>query len=483
MDTLENNYINYFEKFGIKLIPISNSTKNINSYFEKFPISGIILSGGNDINPELYNKKINESEKKKLFISNERDETEKELLRIAIKKKIPVLGICRGMQFINVFFKGKLINIKEENQSEIGHLATEHTIKIINNKAKKLLNNESRINSYHGYGINKKTLSSELEIFAQTDDALIEGLYHPLFPIVGIQWHPERKSPDERINNKLIEAFLKKELFWKIKNKKMKTIILAAGMGTRLGKYNSNLPKCLLEFNKKTLIERQIETLRACGLNDIIVVKGYMSKKLQMPNVKFYFNKDFANTNMVETLFCAEKEMDDELLVCYSDILYDKEIINKITSSHVDIGVVVDKDYWDYWNARMDEPEKDMESLVIDEQGKIIEMGDTTCSRDKAKVRYVGLIKFSKKGVQALKKVYQENKEKYFDKDEQWLKSKSFKKAYMTSMLQALINEGYRVDPIIISRGWMEFDTEEDYEKANLWLKDGSIKRFINIEK
>jgi len=49
-------------------------------------------------------------------------------------------------------------------------------------------------------------------------------------------------------------------------------------------------------------------------------------------------------------------------------------------------------------------------------------------------------------------------------------------------MLQALINAGYRVDPIVVKRGWLEFDTVEDYDKYNLWLRDDSIKRFIAID-
>ena len=219
----------------------------------------------------------------------------------------------------------------------------------------------------------------------------------------------------------------------------MKAIILAAGEGKRLSKYTKDLPKCMLEFDGKPLIERQVETLRACGINNIVIVKGYMPEKINIPGVKYYINEDYANTNMVETLMCAEEEMDDEIIVCYGDILYEKSVIKKILASNVDIGVTVDEDYWEYWKLRMGKPEEDIESLVIDEEGKIIELGDTNCTLDKAKVRYVGLIKFSKKGVEALKKVYHENKEKYFDKEEPWLRSKSFKKAYMTCMLQALI--------------------------------------------
>jgi len=263
----------------------------------------------------------------------------------------------------------------------------------------------------------------------------------------------------------------------------MKAIILAAGMGTRLGKYTEDLPKCMLNFNGKPLIEQQVETLRRCGITDITIVRGYMPDKIKISGVKYYLNADYSMTNMVETLFCAEKEMDignnDGLLVCYADIIYEQKVLQKIISSEVEVGVTVDEDYWEYWQARTAEPEKDMESLVID-KGKIIELGDTKCSRDKAKVRYVGLIKFSKKGLEALKKVYHENKQRYFSLDQPWLRSKSFKKAYMTCILQAIINSGQIVKPIIIQRGWLEFDTVEDYEKYTAWLKEGTLGRFFD---
>mgnify|MGYP001558203571 FL=1 len=257
----------------------------------------------------------------------------------------------------------------------------------------------------------------------------------------------------------------------------MKAIILAAGMGTRLGKYTMNLPKGMLQFNGKSLIERQVEVLRSCGINNIVIVKGYMPDKIKIKGVKYYENKDYANTNMVETLFAAEKEMDDGIIFCYSDIIYQKSVLETVIASKADDGVTVDVDYWDYWKARLDDPQNDTESLVI-ENGRITELGDTNCGTEKSKVRYVGLIKFSKKGIKVLKKVYHENKEKFYDKNEPWLRSKSFKRAYMTCMLQAIINSGQKVEPIKISRGWLEFDTEEDYEKYNGWLEEKSLKIF-----
>jgi len=260
----------------------------------------------------------------------------------------------------------------------------------------------------------------------------------------------------------------------------MKAIILAAGLGTRLGKYTENLPKCMLKFNGKPLIVQQVETLWKAGISDISIVRGYNAEKIRIGGgVKYYHNPDYATTNMVETLFCAEQEMDgnEEVIVCYADILYEPQIIQKVLESKVEVGVTVDEDYWEYWSSRMDHPEDDMESLII-KDGKIVELGNTQCNREEAKVRYVGLIKFSKEGIQKLKKVYHEHKQQYYHLNHPWLRSTSFKKAYMTCMLQALINAGQEVKPIIIRRGWLEFDTVEDYEKYMKWLGEGSLGRF-----
>ena len=205
-DVLENAYVKYFEGFGIKLIPIPNISQDIGLYFEELPIKAIILSGGNDINPELYNQKPVYIRDLSVF----RDNTERKLLEIAIKKRLPVLGICRGMQFINVFFGGRIIqNIKE-------HVATRHGVKIIDHSLSKLLNKTIIVvNSYHNQGISKECLPPELKAFALSEkDGIVEGIYHQNYPIAGIQWHPERPGSAKEYDKKIIRAFIEYQLFW-----------------------------------------------------------------------------------------------------------------------------------------------------------------------------------------------------------------------------------------------------------------------------
>ncbi len=213
-DSLENTYTNYYESLGIKLIPIPNSSKDMLNYFKDLPIERVILTGGQDINPSLYNQRSTYAKD----FSNLRDKTEMSLLEIAIEKNLPVFCNCRGMQFMNVFFGGSLIqNIEKQYNGRIKHVATSHEVEVVDKEAYKFLKKRHFIvNSYHNQGISKNNLSKELLPFAvSSEDQIIEGIYHPNYPIAGVQWHPERKRSDKKVDLMLIEAFIKGKLFWK----------------------------------------------------------------------------------------------------------------------------------------------------------------------------------------------------------------------------------------------------------------------------
>jgi len=261
----------------------------------------------------------------------------------------------------------------------------------------------------------------------------------------------------------------------------MKAIILAAGMGTRLGAYTAGRPKGMLEFAGKSLIERQVDTLRASGITDITIVKGYMPQAINIPGTKSYVNERYADTNMVETLFCAEAEMTEDFLVCYSDILYEPHVLNAVLSATCAVGVTVDTDFQEYWAQRLAEPASDNESFQIGPQGNVTELGSPNPVAEHMDGRYVGLIKFAGAGVADLRRVYHEQERLYGGSSQPWLHSKCFRKGYMTDMLQSLINAGVRVDPIRIRRGWLEFDTVEDYEKYQQWVRDGTMSRFFSF--
>lgn len=218
LDVLEQAYPLFLDNFNIKIIPLPNISLLVDYYFDHFPIEGVILTGGEDIDPKLYGENIAWPN-----ISPRRDQTERRMLEIAVARKIPVLGICRGMQFINVFFGGRLVkNIKEEITAEHAP-GKDHLVIITDDKIfsvlekREVMMNSFLVNSFHNQAVTAQTLSPQLQAWAKAEPDIIEGLYHPAWPIMGIQWHPERKSPEEEINRLLIEAFIQKELFWKKK--------------------------------------------------------------------------------------------------------------------------------------------------------------------------------------------------------------------------------------------------------------------------
>lgn len=261
----------------------------------------------------------------------------------------------------------------------------------------------------------------------------------------------------------------------------MKAVILAAGSGTRLKKYTENLPKGMLSFMGKTIIERQIEVYQECGIDDIIVVRGFAADKIDFPNVKYYMNEKYADTNMVESLMVAQTEFSDDMIVSYSDILFESDVLKTMMKSDADFACAVDDNWKMYWQKRYGMVEFDTESLAIDSNDNIIELGLENPPIEKISARYIGLLKFSVPGL----KFIQETMETAYAEfeDQPWQQSgKTVRKAYMTDLLNAVIGSGRKVKAVHFNNGWIEFDTNEDYENAVEWVKDGSIFEVIRLQ-
>lgn len=260
----------------------------------------------------------------------------------------------------------------------------------------------------------------------------------------------------------------------------MKAIILAAGQGTRLKKYTENLPKGMLSFMGKTIIERQIEMYRTVGVEDIVVVRGFAADKIRYEDVIYYTNVDYANTNMVESLMAAKEEFNDDVIISYSDVLFEKQMLQKMMNSEADYAVAVDENWKSYWQKRYGRVDFDTESLSLDGEDNIVELGLENPKLEDIDARYIGLLKFSKQGLGHIQNILEDAYKNYQDKP--WQQSgKPVRKAYMTDLLQAVIESGKQVKAVRFKNAWIEFDTNEDYENACKWVEDGSINTIIKL--
>lgn len=244
----------------------------------------------------------------------------------------------------------------------------------------------------------------------------------------------------------------------------MKAVILAAGMGKRLAKYTHLSPKGMLLFRGRPLIEWQIELYRRQGIHDISIVTGYMHEKIQFGGVKYYHNKNYANTNMIESLMCLGDDLlTDDLLVSYSDILFTTDIFQKVITNKIDIVVAADANWRNYWLMRYGTTETDLESLTVSLEGDICDIGTPISHSKDLHYRYIGFNKFTCLALQAGKELYLKKRASLAN----WQPSgKEFYQGYFTDFIHELIQLGISAKVAVTHGGWLEFDTEQDYEKV-----------------
>ena len=178
-DNIDSRLPNLIQKLGYTPILLPNNLNNLKNFIKDISPKGIILSGGGDVLKKDLRYKV-----------------ESELIKISIKKRIPMIGICRGAQALNIFFGGELIKVKN-------HVRKTHKIFGPIVKRKKI-----SVNSYHDFGFFEKTLGKNLKPLAYSSDKVVKSFCHNKYNLLGIMWHPERYKTFKIFDKILIKNYL-----------------------------------------------------------------------------------------------------------------------------------------------------------------------------------------------------------------------------------------------------------------------------------
>ena len=237
----------------------------------------------------------------------------------------------------------------------------------------------------------------------------------------------------------------------------MKAVILCAGSGKRTGlKY----PKCLYKFkNQKSILEKNIRLLKKKKFknSDIFIVTGFKStliKNITKNKYNYVYNKNYKTTNMVYSLnlYLKKNFKSSDILIIYSDIIFDEKCLSLIIKSKEKISTLVDNNWLKKWKLKKNY-QNDFEELLI-ENNEIVKLGKKTNNLENITGRFVGITKLT----QSVLKDF--NNSKLLDKI--LLKNK---KIDFTNFLMILIQMKYSVHSILKNLKWAEFDTLDDFKK------------------
>lgn len=226
----------------------------------------------------------------------------------------------------------------------------------------------------------------------------------------------------------------------------MELIILASGRGKRLKGFNSK-PKCFVKVFQRSLIDYLSVNFKK--FKKIFIVVGYKSflfKELKFKNFKLINNVNYRSSNMVQSLFCAKKFIKNDIIIAYSDIIFDPKIIDQLKSQKIS-SLALKKNWLSTWKKRMNMNEivKDAEDIQLS-KNRILSIGEKIKTLPKA--QYMGLIKLKKKDYELSMEFYKKLKNP---------------KIHMTSFLNLLIkNKIINLGYFLTNRFWYEIDTPKD---------------------
>jgi phosphoenolpyruvate phosphomutase len=266
------------------------------------------------------------------------------------------------------------------------------------------------------------------------------------------------------------------ESFLRSGKRYVRAIIPAAG--DHLYEYSmkdlaADIPIAMLDINGKPLLQRQVETLNATGIQDITVVGGYKRDTIRLDGIRLASNEDWQTTGAMRSILCGAGDDGQDTLVAYSDILFDRETIAKLIDSDADITLLVDNTYPGkrYPQNRCPDlvmvanpRQPGLRALSPNLRNRVLKMG-MGLATEEAHCEFAGLTFFSKQGFRLLRQVYEEVVGRHAGGP--FHESPSAGAASLTDMLQELIDRGHEVACVEVSSGWLEIHSFDDYRLAH----------------
>ena len=235
-------------------------------------------------------------------------------------------------------------------------------------------------------------------------------------------------------------------------------IILASGSGKRLKNKTKKIPKCLVEVNGKPILEYMQKFINC--FDKIFVIAGYKSDRVKKffnnKKVKVIYNNKYDSTNMVHSLFCASKYVKEDVVVSYSDIIFDYSIFYSLKREKFN-SIPVKINWLKLWKKRMpiSKIKKDAENL-ISKGNKLISIGEKITNKY-PKYQFMGLMKIIYKDFFLMKKYYDKINNKKID---------------FTSFINLMLRDKkINIRCLTTNKFWLEIDNLNDLNLAKKILK------------
>ena len=236
-------------------------------------------------------------------------------------------------------------------------------------------------------------------------------------------------------------------------------------------------PKGMVLLAGLPLLARQIAVLREAGVNEILLVGGYLAGKLETLGLPVIINPAYDTTNMVESLMSARALLDgrNDLLMGYGDSVYEPRALQAVLKTPGEVVVTADRQWRALWSSRMDDYAADVESFRLRDDGRVAEVGKRPRHLDEVQAQYIGLVRFSAACHARLLDFYDGlDRNAMYD-------GQPFHKMYMTSLIQRLVDADWEVRPALIDGGWLEVDTLADLQRYEAMWANGRLDAICRL--